>query len=181
MHSHLLQNLTCRTNNHVFLPLQPESTARPEDQEKTRTPAGTQNQLGSALYTLSSYANHSCAPSAKLTFPSGTTELHVVALKDLKEGDEVTVAYVDVTVGEGESIVDARRRRRVELARGWRFACPCDRCESEGKELTKEEKGEEGVEEGKDESKVEESARRFEEKEQEMQEEKAAQRSADVE
>ncbi|KAF9450959.1 MAS20-domain-containing protein [Macrolepiota fuliginosa MF-IS2] len=153
----------------------PESTARPEDIEKTRTSAGTQKQLGSALYTLSSYANHSCAPSAKLTFPKGTTELHVVATKDLKKGDEVSVAYVDVTrrsippvegeegESEEESVVDARRRRRVELARGWRFACPCARCEEEGKELTSEQKGEEGVEDGKDESKLEDSARKFEE------------------
>lgn len=106
-----------------------------------------------------------------------------MATKDLKKGDEVTVAYVDVERHGGveESVADARRRRRVELARGWRFACPCARCEEEGKELSKEEKGEEGVEEGKDDSKVEESARKFEEKEKEMQEEKAAERTADVE
>ncbi|XP_006456742.1 hypothetical protein AGABI2DRAFT_195752 [Agaricus bisporus var. bisporus H97] len=153
----------------------PESTARPEDQEKTRTPVGTQKQVGAAFYTLSSYANHSCAPSAKLTFPSGTTELHVVATKDIKMGDEVSVAYVDVSPAEGESIADARRRRRVELARGWRFACPCELCEEEGKDLTKEEKGHES-EEKKDESKVE-----FEDLQRGMEQQGAAEKSAEVE
>ena len=52
---------------------------RPEDVEKTRTPYGTQRQIGSALYTLSSYLTHSCDPSARVSFASGTTELHLVA------------------------------------------------------------------------------------------------------
>ncbi|KXN89448.1 SET and MYND domain-containing protein 5 [Leucoagaricus sp. SymC.cos] len=159
-----------------------EPTARPEDVEKTRTAFGTQSQIGSAFYTLSSYANHSCSPSAKLTFPLGTTELHVMAAKDLKKGDEVTVAYVNVDpLDESESVVDARRRRRIELARGWRFACPCERCVQEANALSQEEKDKEGGENGKDESRVEESARRFEEREQELREERAAERAAEVE
>jgi hypothetical protein len=28
--------------------------------------------------------------------------------------------------------VEARLRRRKELARGWRFACACERCAAEG-------------------------------------------------
>lgn len=160
---------------------QPEPTIRPEDVEKTRTPTGTQKQVGSAIYTLSSYLNHSCTPNAQPTFPSGTTELHIVAAKDLKKGDELNIAYVDIERHEGESVADARRRRRVELARGWRFACPCEKCEQEGKELSVEEQGEEGkdgVENGKDESKIEESARRFEEYQKES---STADMSADIE
>ena len=42
------------------------------------------------------------------------------------------MAYVDVTQHESESVMDARRRRRTELARGWRFACGCKRCAEEG-------------------------------------------------
>jgi len=140
---------------------QPESTARPEDVERTRTPVGTQHQVGSALYTLSSYANHSCIPSATLTFPHNTTELHLIATRDLKRGDEVTVAYVDVSQHdnekEQETVLEARRRRRLELIRGWRFACACVKCEEEGKGLSQEQKEEERKEvpEGKDESRVE--------------------------
>ena len=29
--------------------------------------------------------------------------------------------------------MECRRRRRIELARGWRFACGCDRCAEEAK------------------------------------------------
>lgn len=136
-----------------------KSAARPEDVEKTRTPVGTQHQVGSALYTLSSYANHSCIPSATLTFPYNTTELHLIATRNLKRGDEVTVAYVDVSQHEKEqeTVIEARRRRRLELVRGWKFACTCVKCEEEEKGLSQEQKEEErkDVPEGKDESRVE--------------------------
>ncbi|PFH49247.1 hypothetical protein AMATHDRAFT_48863 [Amanita thiersii Skay4041] len=113
----------------------PEPTRRPEDVEKTRASVGTQRQIGAAFYTLSSYLLHSCAPSAHVTFSAGTAQLHLVAERDLKKGDELTIAYVDVAQRDGESALDCRRRRRAELARGWRFACPCAKCEEEGKEL----------------------------------------------
>jgi len=38
------------------------------------------------------------------------------------------MAYVDVTQHPGESAAEARRRRRQELARGWKFACECSKC-----------------------------------------------------
>jgi import receptor subunit TOM20 len=38
------------------------------------------------------------------------------------------MAYVDVTQGPNETRLEARRRRRQELARGWRFACECETC-----------------------------------------------------
>ena len=38
------------------------------------------------------------------------------------------MAYVDVTQRSGESVVESRRRRRQELARGWKFACECSKC-----------------------------------------------------
>ncbi|KIM75022.1 hypothetical protein PILCRDRAFT_13960 [Piloderma croceum F 1598] len=109
----------------------PVSAERPEDVEKTRTPYGTSKQIGSALYLVSAYASHSCAPSTRPSFSSGTSELYLVANRVLKKGDEITVSYVDSTQHAGETTTDARRRRRMELARGWRFACSCTRCQSE--------------------------------------------------
>lgn len=41
------------------------------------------------------------------------------------------MAYVDATQRPGESVTDARRRRRQELARGWKFACECSKCASD--------------------------------------------------
>ncbi|KAJ6560411.1 hypothetical protein B0H19DRAFT_1147577 [Mycena capillaripes] len=106
----------------------PGSTLRPEDTELTRTPYGTARQVGTALYSVSSYLSHSCAPNARPSFSSGTSELHLIATKDLKKGDELSIAYVDVTQRPGESVAECRLRRRKELARGWRFPCGCSRC-----------------------------------------------------
>ncbi|PPR02662.1 hypothetical protein CVT24_002145 [Panaeolus cyanescens] len=139
----------------------PAPTQRPEDVEKTRTPYGTQRQIGSALYTVSSYLTHSCQPSARPSFSSGTAEMSIVANKDLKKGDVLTIAYVDVTQHPEESVIDCRRRRRIELARGWRFACTCERCIEEANAMTSEEKQANPEEQTKDESKVEETVKKY--------------------
>lgn len=70
------------------------------------------------------------------------------------------MSYVDCTQHPGESAVDARRRRRMELARGWRFACACSRCTEEAAE-NPESVSEEFLQ--RDESKVEETVQRVEE------------------
>lgn len=132
----------------------PETAARPENAEKTRTPRGTSKQIGTGFYAVSSYISHNCAPSAKPVFPTGTAQLQLMATCALQKGDEITVAYVDVSQHSGETVEVARRRRRMELVRGWRFACSCKRCAEEGLE------GE--TEEGGDESRVEDVVTRAE-------------------
>jgi import receptor subunit TOM20 len=77
--------------------------------------------------------------------------MHLVATRDIKAGDEITVSYVDASVHDDEDVIQARYRRRKELARGWRFACQCDRCV---KEAPSPSAGEKDLE-LKDESKVE--------------------------
>ncbi|KZT72532.1 MAS20-domain-containing protein [Daedalea quercina L-15889] len=135
----------------------PTSTKRPEEQERTRTPYGTSRQVGSGLYAVSAYIAHSCSPSARPSFSSGTSELSLVASKPIKKGEEITMSYVDVSQHPDESPEDARRRRRQELARGWKFRCECERCLSEA---TDGDESDVGVE--KDESKVEDVVRRVE-------------------
>ncbi|KAJ8087027.1 mitochondrial import receptor subunit tom20 [Marasmius tenuissimus] len=136
----------------------PTSSERPEDQEKTRTPNGTSRQIGSAIYTVASYLSHSCEPNARPSFDAGTSELHLVANRDISKGEEINVSFVDCSQHEGETTTDARRRRRMELARGWRFACACNKCIEEAKELGLES----GEAKGKDESKVEAAYANFE-------------------
>ncbi|KAG1752464.1 uncharacterized protein EDB91DRAFT_1102768 [Suillus paluster] len=121
----------------------PETAARPEDVEKTRTPCGTSKQVGTGFYAVSSYISHNCAPSAKPFFPTGTAQLQLTATRALQKGDEISVAYVDVSQHSGETLEEARRRRRMELVRGWRFACSCKRCAEEGLEDESEEGGDE--------------------------------------
>ena len=76
--------------------------------------------------------NHSCTPSVRPSFSSGTSELHLIAARDIKKGEELTMAYVDVSQHEGETVSEARNRRRKELSLGWEFACACERCAEEG-------------------------------------------------
>jgi len=90
--------------------------------------------------------------------------MSVIANRDLKKGDELTIAFVDVIQHPDESVVECRRRRRFELARGWRFACTCERCAEEGKSMTLEEKGGATDEQVRDESKVETSLSRYQTK-----------------
>ncbi|KAH6914784.1 hypothetical protein BKA70DRAFT_554989 [Coprinopsis sp. MPI-PUGE-AT-0042] len=113
----------------------PVSAARPEDVERSRTAHGTARQVGSAIYNVSSFLTHSCSPSALVSFPSGTTQLELTANKDLKAGDVLTIAYVDVKQKEAESMAECKRRRRVDLVRGWKFACACERCEHEADQI----------------------------------------------
>lgn len=110
----------------------PQPKGAPESHERTRTPHGTSHQIGSAFYRVSSYLNHSCAPSTRPSFESGTSELHLIATHDIKKGDELTVSYVGTKRrSHDKNAFDARKHRRMELARGWGFACACPRCESE--------------------------------------------------
>jgi mitochondrial import receptor subunit TOM20 len=90
----------------------------------------SRNSLILALWQL----QHSCDPSVRPSFPEGTNELHLVAAKPIKKGDELTMAYVDVK--PAEDVVEARRLRRQEIARGWRFACECTKCKEEAPAAT---------------------------------------------
>lgn len=78
--------------------------------------------------------------------------MHLIAARDINAGDEITVSYVDASVHDEEDVVQARYRRRKELARGWRFACQCDRC---AREAPSPSAGERDIELKNDESKVE--------------------------
>nr|GAT58491.1 predicted protein [Mycena chlorophos] len=85
----------------------PASSLRPEDSELTRTPLGTARQVGTAIYSISSHLPHSCEPNARPVFSSGTTELEIVANKDLKKGDQLSIAYVEVGQRPDESEKDS--------------------------------------------------------------------------
>lgn len=86
----------------------------------------------------------------------------MIANKDLKAGEELTIAYVDVTQHADENVLEARKRRRFELARGWRFACPCERCVEEAAHIEEGAQGAEDVPVEMDESKEEEVVTRVE-------------------
>ena len=78
--------------------------------------------MGNLFDPMAARFNHSCEPNCALRFIGSQVE--VVALRDLKEGEEAKLAYVDVA-GEGR---DAMRERRRELMENWYFDCQCERC-----------------------------------------------------
>ena len=61
-----------------------------------------------------------------------------------------------------QTLGEARRRRRYDLARGWRFKCECARCLEEAEAATEVEKEEEKLNLLKDESKIEAVVERVE-------------------
>lgn len=67
------------------------------------------NNEGSALYVTQSKINHSCIPNAVITFPSSDHTLSLMALSDIKAGDEITISYLD------ECAVDRSRHSRQKV------------------------------------------------------------------
>ncbi|KAL1529564.1 hypothetical protein AB1Y20_000508 [Prymnesium parvum] len=81
--------------------------------------------VGTALYSRLARLNHSCAPNAHVRFDrSGGHEADVVATRDIEEGEEVTISYIDCN--ERARV----RERREELA-DYGFVCDCRKCEVE--------------------------------------------------
>jgi len=53
--------------------------------------------IGAGLYHISSFIHNSLTPNVEVKFLDNNNELSVVALKDLKKGDIITVKYIDDT------------------------------------------------------------------------------------
>ena len=77
-------------------------------------------QYGSALYPrYGSLLNHSCDPSAAVSFHGRTWRLHM--LRETPAGSEVAIAYTELYAGRDE--------RRSALKTKKAFDCACSRCE----------------------------------------------------
>ena len=82
-------------------------------------PAGT--QLGSALYPRAAVRfNHSCVPTAVVSFHGSTLRLH--ALRRIARGEEVSIPYTELTASRAE--------RQASLKAAYGFDCSCPRCVS---------------------------------------------------
>ncbi|GAA5913058.1 hypothetical protein JCM6882_005550 [Rhodosporidiobolus microsporus] len=82
--------------------------------------------IGVSISPLTALFNHSCAPNAVVVFPSFPSpsqprHMEVIALRDIKPGDEVLTSYVDLALPGGE--------RRRELKERYHFDCDCEECE----------------------------------------------------
>ncbi|BGP19589.1 hypothetical protein JCM10213_009318 [Rhodosporidiobolus nylandii] len=88
--------------------------------------------IGVSISPLTALFNHSCRPNAVVVFPSFPSpsqpkHMAVVALREIKPGEEILTSYVDIALPRDE--------RRKELRERYKFDCVCEECEpaEEGK------------------------------------------------
>ncbi|KAJ3412292.1 hypothetical protein HDV05_001003 [Chytridiales sp. JEL 0842] len=98
--------LACRINSNSHSLTDPTSN--------TPTPVGV------GMFPLVAMLNHSCRPNC-VYVASEYGEMHVRTLRDVEEGEELCVSYVDLCA--------SREERREKLLRGKHFWCTCERCE----------------------------------------------------
>jgi hypothetical protein len=115
---------------------------------------------GTALFSTACKMNHACEPNVFVQYRGGWGSgrplvLEGVAVRDIEEGEELTIGYVDC---------DMDWRDRREELESYGFVCACEKCladvaaEGEG-ELEAEAEGEGEGEEDEDEDDEEELAR----------------------
>ncbi|CAE7022737.1 Smyd3 [Symbiodinium sp. KB8] len=88
--------------------------------------------LGIGLARRIALMNHSCRPNCEIDYSNNGTAI-VVALRELRAGEELTISYVD------EQSLPVRRRRRalwlmqapLSAMRRYGFHCYCSRCSTE--------------------------------------------------
>ena len=88
------------------------------------------NNEGSALYSVQSACNHSCDPNVESTFPFSNHTLVLVASRDVNEGEELFISYLDECV-----LSRSRHSRRKILEENYLFFCKCSHCETEADQL----------------------------------------------
>ena len=79
--------------------------------------------VGAALSSVVAMINHSCVPNVAVVYPNGPggkQPMHVVSIKDLEPGDELTTFYLDVS--------DPYPLRQKTLEQRYSFRCTCPLC-----------------------------------------------------
>ena len=83
-------------------------------------------QVGTVLFGVGSYFNHSCKPNVVLRYGppgQGVSGANFEALCNVAAGDELTLCYCDVKWDV--------KQRRAHLSRHYGFTCVCERCSAE--------------------------------------------------
>ena len=92
-------------------------------------PFTAEQTLGWSLSSVACLLNHSCAPNS-FARCGASGVLEVVAIRDVKEGEELTISYVDLI---SDDMLQGDKRREA-LRDKYLFECKCERCEEEGGE-----------------------------------------------
>ncbi|KAG2179230.1 hypothetical protein INT43_002080 [Umbelopsis isabellina] len=77
--------------------------------------------IGEGTYPIGSLFNHSCRPNAVALY-NGTSQI-IRLIDDVEEGEEITLAYIDVA--------NSRKTRQQMLRDKYFFECECTRCSSD--------------------------------------------------
>ena len=88
--------------------------------------------LGAAIFLSISRINHSCVPNAVCSYNSAKSVEEVRASRNIDEGEEICVSYIDV--------VHMRDDRQKLLDGRFNFRCQCPACSLTGPELAENEK-----------------------------------------
>ena len=84
------------------------------------------NNEGVGLFSLQSSCNHSCLPNAEPSYLHNNSRLSLVALNDIKEGDEICISYLDEC-----TLQRSKHSRNKELSDNYLFVCQCLRCQEQ--------------------------------------------------
>ena len=80
------------------------------------------DQGGSAVYTVASLINHSCAPNVDVSFAGNDHDITLRTNQDVRANEQLTISYIDGSL-------DAHERARQLAMYG--FTCECERCREE--------------------------------------------------
>lgn len=84
-----------------------------------------------SLFTLTCRINHSCDPCAQVQSQVFVdNHIDLVALRDIEEGEEITISYINLGKNAGRVATDRVKRMR-ELQSRYLFLCDCVRCRAD--------------------------------------------------
>ncbi|KAI8819435.1 MAS20 protein import receptor-domain-containing protein [Fimicolochytrium jonesii] len=90
----------------IHTPSVPSLTTPLVPAEHLRTSHPPTTRTGTGLYQTPAFISHSCAPNAELVFPGADREAALVALRDVRVGEEVFVSWIEA----GEERTGERRK-----------------------------------------------------------------------
>ncbi|KAI0326126.1 SET domain-containing protein [Cubamyces sp. BRFM 1775] len=101
-----------------------ETNALPCGKAKGTGGGGTRR---AGIFLLAARLNHSCQPNLARWWDEGAQRMTFRALRDIAEGDELCMNYVDV--------LGTKAQRMEELRTAFGFECVCEACALVGEEL----------------------------------------------
>jgi len=75
---------------------------------------------GTGLFLIANSTNHACDPNLVATSATNNYMVTMIALKDIKENEELTISYIDKEMDYSD--------RQAKLKEMYMFDCKCDRC-----------------------------------------------------